>query len=75
METSPAHHHQLLLSHKRRAQATHPGYITGAPGSGDQGGLCYRAPQNAFCIMPLLSGPGDVVDLHNTQKQMWSQTK
>lgn len=39
-----------------------------APNSGDQEGLHYKAPQNLFYTRPLISRPGDIVDLPNTEK-------
>lgn len=37
-----------------------------APGSGEQGTLDYRAPQDLSFIKPLISRAGDVADIPNT---------
>ena len=40
-----------------------------APGSGKQGTLDCRAPQDLCFIKPLISRAGDVADIPNTQKE------
>lgn len=43
-----------------RTQASHAGENPGASGSGDQGELNYRAPQNSFFIRSLFLRPGEI---------------
>jgi len=59
----------MRLSHNSREQATHIGDRHEIPGSGEQGTLCYRAPQDLFFIRPLLSRSVDKADFRNTKKQ------
>lgn len=53
-------HPQQSQPHHKRVHAAREGAITGAPGSGDQRGLHYWAPHDAFYVRPLLSRQGDV---------------
>ena len=49
-----AHLQELEDHHNRRVRAPHMGESSGAPGSGDQGGLFIWVPQETFYIRPLL---------------------
>lgn len=59
----------MRLSHNSREQATHIRDRHEIPDSGEQGTLCYRAPQDLFFIRPLLSRSVDKADFQNTKKQ------
>ena len=61
--TAPA----AVMVQPQKGGCTQPtkGIPPGAPGLGDQNGLQYRAPQDAF-IKPLLSRPKDLAVLVDT---------
>lgn len=46
--------------------------ISGAPGSGEQGDLCFWTPQVSYYVKPLLSTPRGIADLSNTVEETQS---
>lgn len=75
---TPASPHQSRPIHNSRVNANHTGNIPGARDSGDQGNLCYRAPQNIFCMKTLFKdqvGQLYLTYLINRKKQRLKQMR
>ena len=48
---------------------TNIGHTSEVPDSGEQGTLCYKAPQECFFMRPVLSRSGDIADFLNTHTE------